>query len=812
MAELFSKNVTTAVRTPRFAVLVDKHEVNWKAYINGIVQTFSQVWGGEHFIIVPTDGKTIDPAFWKILEAYSPDYIGRYIPSISDLEQADIKKYEEIKARHKAGWGLSDDDFKNQWNEKATMAHLGGLDVDKSLSEELKNRLSPFYFDDHVVKENVFHDSHLAYPFTQIEHIVESAKDRPTEIFSPLEIEDEAYKLLALSRVGALSKSYARTLESKGFTVKPLSTDPEVFRLRDYIEALEENDYDPRWQRAMHEDSDKLPPDDFIHKLPFKMSMLHLGKYYRHATHRDWQENITVVVGDTMDDYCLYYCLSRLHDGVFWMPDSHLNEAHKKVIANRGKADEDIEKFTDIEGATSELVNTYYKAIKYGHDKDKKINLTSATLTTRQLQYRKQWMSEICFSGSDILPHCIIVPFDELPITCVMQVIEMNNHYNQQDIVFQDRQSIGRINTPKPKNFNPVNPSEHRWITTVNIDGFRPPALPFLGSTILMGMNSVQETRVAKDELAYFCPNVAYFGGDIDSITARPTISLPLDADILRDYFADSGYTTELSDKGSYLKDTIERFGSLEQTATFFRTESKRNIFDQYLVTKPDQGDDEIVRLSVESRTYLSFEAFRRKLGDENEAITLLDELIAKDIVYRGLIFQCSRCRLAAWYDIGSVSSTFTCSRCGFNQTYNHSNWKQPAEPKWYYRLAETVYLFYESSSHLTALALDKLRLEAPDEFHYESETNILNPQSEKPKQEIDILAISKGNIILGECKDCPVEPSDIRKYLTIFAQLNIQPTQFLLATTEQTVASTVQTELDKFKSHRLFTRDDLYS
>jgi len=810
MQELFSRNVTTAVRTPRFAVLVDNHEKNWKAYISGIVQTFSQVWGGEHFIIVPTDGKVIDDNFWRILEAYSPDYIGRYIPCVLDLKQADNIRYEQIKAKHKEGWGLTGEEFEKQWSEQAGMAHLGGLDVDKALSEELKNRLSPFYFDDHVVKENVFHNSHLAYPFTQIEHIIESAKDRPTEIFAPLEVNDEAYMLLTLSRAGALSESYARTLESKGFTVATLPTDPEVFRLRDYIAALESNDYDPSWQRAMHEDSDKLPSEDFLRKLPFSLSMLHLGKYYRHATHRDWEENIVVVVGDTMNDYCLYYCLSRLHDGVFWLPDTHLNAAHKKVIANREREDSEVQPFSEVEGITSELVNTYYKIIKYGHGK-KNINLTSATLTSRQLTYRKQWMSEVCFSGNEILQHCNIVPFVTMPISCVMQVIEMNNHANQQDIVFQNRQSIGRINTPKPKNFNPVNPSEHRWITTVNIDDFRPPALSFLGNKILTGMNSVQETRVAKDELAYFCPNVAYFGGDIDSITARPTISMPLDEDMLSAYFADSGYATELSDKGSYLKDTIDRFGSLEQTATFFRTESKRNIFDQYLVTKPEQGDDEIVRLSVESRTYLSFEAFRRKLKDESEAISLIDELLAKDIISRGLIFQCSRCRLAAWYDIGSVGNTFTCTRCGLNQTYNHSNWKYPAEPKWYYRLAETAYLFYESSSHLTALALDKLRLEAPNEFHYVSETNILNPQSSKPKQEIDILAISRGNIILGECKDCPVKPADVRKYLTIFSQLNIQPAQFILATTEQTIASNVQAELNKFKNHRILTRIDLY-
>jgi len=27
-----------------------------------------------------------------------------------------------------------------------------------------------------------------------------------------------------------------------------------------------------------------------------------------------------------MEDFCLYYCLSRLHDGIFWLPKKWLDE------------------------------------------------------------------------------------------------------------------------------------------------------------------------------------------------------------------------------------------------------------------------------------------------------------------------------------------------------------------------------------------------------------------------------------------------------------------------------------------------------
>lgn len=808
------RNITAAVRTPRFAVLVERNDLYWKAYMHGIIQSFSQTWGGEYFIIVPTDGSTIDDKFWEILEAYSPDKIGRYIPNLQDMQEAEPETYAKVKEHYRKSWKLEGDEFEETWAKQIKSGNIGGLEVSKELSEELKNRLSPFYFQDHVVGENVFHGSSLGFPFTDLEHIVEAAKDRPTKVTVPKTLDNEDFQLLAMSRTGDLSPEYLKKLKTKGFTEVILPDNSEAFRDKDYIEALEKGEYDTRWERALGEATGGEQPDgDFVRNMPFKLSMLHLGQFYRRDTHRDDKENLLVVVGNTMDDFCLYYCLSRLHEGVYWLPEQYLRQANRKHEANKNRGDEEIEKYTKHEYMVVGLVNEYFSIIRYGHD-TKNIGLTSASLTARQLGIRRRWMAAISFNGSqEYLSHLFVMPLAELKITCVMRVIEMNNYANQQDMIFQDGKSVGRVNTPKPKNFNPINPAEHRWITTLEIDKYRPPMLPFLGSQIVGIRNMSNDTRVAKDGLAYLCPNVAYWNGqDIDVNTVRPELTLLDEQEMFGQYFADAGFATELSDKGSYLKDTINRFGSLEQVAAFFRNERKRHLLDQFLISKKDKDekDHEVICLEVENRAYLSFEAFKRKLSGEEEAVMVIEELISKDILRRGFIFQCSRCRLAAWYDVALVGTGFTCARCDLKQPYTQTNWKMPAEPRWYYKLAETVYQFYKSSSHLTALALDKLRQEAPDEFHYVSETNIINPLDAHPKREIDILAIAKGNIILGECKDCPVTAADIRKYLTIFSELKIKPYQFLLATTEEGVTPRVQTELDKFKRHRLFTCKDL--
>jgi len=213
----------------------------------------------------------------------------------------------------------------------------------------------------------------------------------------------------------------------------------------------------------------------------------------------------------------------------------------------------------------------------------------------------------------------------------------------------------------------------------------------------------------------------------------------------------------------------------------------------------------------MERRTYLSFDAFSRKLEEPSKATALIDELIAKDILRRGLIFQCSRCRLASWYDIGEVSREFTCKRCDLVQLFSQRNWKlPPEEPRWYYNLVQTVYLFYQSSSYLTALTLDKLRQQSKEAFHYVCETNVKKVYEQGNKKEIDILAISDGRLIFGECKDCEPKPADLRKYQSLQSQLKLKPDKFILSTTETAISVQVRNELTKLKNADVLLRSDL--
>jgi hypothetical protein len=59
-------------------VLLDAKDPQWQSSCLRIVEYFTRMWGGWGNIIVPTDGKEIDPLFWRILECFDPDYLEAY--------------------------------------------------------------------------------------------------------------------------------------------------------------------------------------------------------------------------------------------------------------------------------------------------------------------------------------------------------------------------------------------------------------------------------------------------------------------------------------------------------------------------------------------------------------------------------------------------------------------------------------------------------------------------------------------------------------------------------------------------------------
>lgn len=73
---LDARRVGLGLRAPRLAVLIGS-DCTWGHCVY-LIGTLTEIWGGVTYAVVPTDGKTISPLFWRLLKRYDPDWLAGY--------------------------------------------------------------------------------------------------------------------------------------------------------------------------------------------------------------------------------------------------------------------------------------------------------------------------------------------------------------------------------------------------------------------------------------------------------------------------------------------------------------------------------------------------------------------------------------------------------------------------------------------------------------------------------------------------------------------------------------------------------------
>ena len=245
------------------------------------------------------------------------------------------------------------------------------------------------------------------------------------------------------------------------------------------------------------------------------------------------------------------------------------------------------------------------------------------------------------------------------------------------------------------------------------------------------------------------------------------------------------GYECRLSDKGIYADESISKWGSLGDVSNFLRNPQCKSLLDQYLDTSKS-GPAKGVYLDGDRRRYLDFASIKALIPDRSPS--LIDELISKQVLYRGFIFRCSFCRNSDWYSVTGITQEFKCRRCGRSQLYTKANWKMPDEPAWFYKLDELVYQGHRQGMAVSLLALNYLKGTAERSFTFTTEREFWKPGAEKPEVEVDFFCAPDGMLTVGEAKTenslgdgVSDENAKIKKYKHLVTELSI--TQLTFAT-----------------------------
>ena len=736
------RKLWTSLRPGRVAILIDVNDKDWIDTCFRIIEWSTMLWGGWYSLIVPTDGDVIEENFWQLLEKFDPDYIYCYKKTYLDLKINHPEEYES-KLNKEVDQFLRqnpDQDKRNiyrMFEDQAKKLEIDNFNISEKLNKELMERLNPFHHKNYIIKGMLKANDDIRYPLTNVSKIAKYFVNPLIEksINNYVFKSSKNVKLLFSSIAGIISQKFAEDLSIQGAPYICISNTP----LQNIEEILEKT-----WKEK----------SEILKDLPSFLSLLNLELYYP-KSREYWKEPFVIIIGDSIRDFCLYYCLSRMKYDVFWIPKSFFKYIEKN--SNKKKKSQQKEYIPEYE-ILSRL--SLWLSMEISRERElSRIFLTSCSLTKEELEHFKQIFNKLpihCIGEPRSIKNYIDIKdiksnIDDL-LPYVMRIFELDNDYNSYLEQFYEGKSLNFILTPKPKRFTHVPPTDHYWIAEIGIEGYKLPKRAELGpSTIVERNYGTKEIRVTRDGLAYFCPNKYYFGGDIDTILVKPRLEILKAFDIFTIIFNSIGLSIKYSDKGNFHIESVRLFDSIDKMISFLKNEKYKKIMDLYL--SKNENDDFVKYLQADQRMYLKFKSFNKIIGDEERAINLRDELVNKGILLRGFIFKCESCRNASWYNIEYVERTFTCSRCGAKQIYIKKHWFNSSdEPQWFYKLNEVFYQGLINNMHVPVLTIGWLKKGSKESFLYVPELEIRrNPTSEEPDLEIDFCVASDGEIIIGE-------------------------------------------------------------
>jgi hypothetical protein len=707
----------TRLRPHRIAVLTDADDNDWQGACKAIIEYLTQIWGGYHSLIIPTDGRAIDDVFWTQLSFFDPDVIIRYQKTHEDLKRSDAAAFERIFADHleqTKAYEYISDGTDATLRRNFERSPLGRFSISDHLSKLLLNRLSPFHYEGELRIPAFACGDSPSHPLTSVEDVL-GAVEAPNVMYdmnNNLPVDREAPPLLWLAaESGLASPAYQARLQEKGVT--------PVFK---YMNTESDSDI-IRWGIQ--------PSYSLGASSPFSFSELALGTVRTTASPRFRIPSI-IVVGDTIRDFCLYYALSRLHSRAIWLPAwfFQVGEGYPRRLMTA-------------------VMNLQERAER---EHCEQMAVVSLSMPFPQLHEIVATLRKYTSQSSFVVENGAATDFIETLVEhpCRLYVKKNIERFSTHQLV--DDTLPGSLESPLPSSFLHVNPYNHRWLVEVTFMGNMTPRHPALGAKLAYAPN-LDTVRAGRDGVTYECPGPVVTSSDMELQILRPTITIPGPEKIFRIVLADCGYECAVSDKGRYESETIKKFGGIEQVGWALRHNKLSVLLREFLNADGPKKGVYDAGVYLDKRRYLNFDCMIKLLGDQSLARATVDDYIARQILYRGFVLKCIRCSAIGWFSVAEITENFTCRRCGINQQYTQASWKTPNEPAWFYKLDEMVYQMLQHRGDTTLLTLNALRAKAKTSFHFAPELAIRPLGTAKSSIEVDIPCIKDGEMYIGEAK-----------------------------------------------------------
>ncbi len=770
------KQIVTAVRPNRYAVFINEENSNWQENCERVIEWYSQMWGGAHNFIIPTNGDSIDNIFWQLLEIFQPDHCNRYIRTLKDLILEDPNEYEKMCEKRVKDLLNSNRNYDKKQAEEMvkssitiSSAQIDKFEISDSLQNEIILKLNPFHTEGHLRMGYIRAEEAASHQDISVQTICEEVEEDHYVSNYDLSSFPKNMQLWTHSIIGNPC-----LLEKKNNKHTPLdfSTRPKKIKF-----STENLDFDNISNLFIEFQNSN---DFSSHNTPFGLSLYNLGKFTKTKLADHKKQPVTIIIGDSVKDFCFYYNLSKLIDRVYWI---------SLTVIDKGQKD-------DIDLYITYLLDDIGRQIySSGYGKEIKVILTSLSLNKEELKTFEEKLNDIkkIARYQEDFDLTIQIPYKiKENIKNPYFILENENYDNSYLEQFLDNISLNELRTPKPKGFKKLDVFKHRWITDIDIlkdvresdkrNGYLLPNKPYFSKDIFLNrkMNyfDASNVRFTREKISFYCPTQGFIrsSDNIDNIITKPQIKFLTEFEIFERIFNEAGYHIKLSDKGEYTKNSIDIFGPLQNIANELRDNKIKQIFQCFCDSAKTKIRKEkgIKGVIVNRRVYLNFSDVVYFLDSEKNAREKINSYLYKNIFERGYILKCEKCKNADWYRMDEIGQKFICHRCQSKQIYTENHWREGDEPVIYYKLNEMFFQGYSNNMFVSILTLDKLREQTKESFFYLPEIEIREKKDdEKPLMEMDICGISDGKILLGEAKKDKEAPEKIELYKTIINKVN---------------------------------------
>lgn len=734
MAELQFRLTQQSVRPPRVVTLV-RCDGDWRVDMLRMMECYSTTWGGDGNGLAACSGSwDLAELFWPLLRAFDPDHWDYFQRTRRGLQLSDPGAYEALLAA-----------------DITKYIDLGWVQVDAIEfleSDDYLSRADPAAFPTALEEQIRRWFAPLSSPYMALHGTYKADQPPPQGLVDMCQLtyqperttvlDASAYplgvQLLISARTGAIAPSHRAYLEESGsWALRTVAVDDH--NLSDALELAWAGHLDPIYRSAATgAGQGDLAAPGLLGETPLAQSRLGCSWMTKLRPGLE-DEPAVVVCGDTAEDFCYAFTRQRVVGNTFWLPmgpdfpDQELGRVLRETLAR--------------------VLHSYYRRPAG----NRAILVSSLTMTPDDLSamiellQRTIWGSLFASGPAGGGLNVSVCAAADLTATRDLALLDQEHFGDIRHEPFIGAEHATTLQIPQPTLARGRSPDSYRWQVDVIVPDHVLPARWCLDTLISdqqyhwAARSSTAGTSVDSHGRAF------QFGGSpLSQLLVQVKLRFPPASEVFAALLGDAG-TLQESDKGRYSRRMIELWRSFASLAADLQARPTRHLLGSWA---SDELTGDLGRIH-QGRKYLRLQDVMGIAGLRIEqARDLLDSYVTRGIIARGLVLKCALCVGTAFYRLEDIGPDFRCQRCRQANQITIRAWSGPREPQWFYALDEVVFQGLKANAQVPILALARLKTQSRS-FLYMPEAVVITPG--RPDLEVDLWAISDGQIVIGEAK-----------------------------------------------------------